>query len=205
MPTPPKPQHYYKNRERFQVVSGQVNPPHGEIMYGVITGQGDGTLMYRDGREVTVAKQRSLEFLGENINVSGVSTFSSTASENGINPAKWIRADKGDIVLEAPNGKIILAAEQIEITANGNQILDKTGNIHIKANSSVNIGAPSIQIKGSKTSISGSHTLTLIGQNYLNTIGGFHNSTVAGDALNPCGGIVSKASGILNTIQLILS
>jgi len=201
---PPKPQHYYKNKERFQVVSGTRLAPHGEIMYGVITGEGDGTLMYKGGREVTVAKQRSIEFLGENINLAGVSTFSSTASQNGINPAKWIRADKGDIVLEAPSGKIILAAEQIEITANGNQVLDKTGNVFIKANSSVNISAPSIQVKGSKTAISGSHTISLIGQNYLNTMAGFHNSTVVGDALTPCGGIVSKASGIIKTIQTIL-
>lgn len=200
-----KPQEYVKSLERASVVSGQKIKPHGEVMYGYLTGEGDGTLMYRGGREVTVAKQRSIEFCGENINLSGVSTFSSTASENGINPAKWIRADKGDIVLEAPSGKIILAAEQIEITANGNQVIDKTGNVLIKANSSFKVNAPSIQIKGSKTAISGSHTVSVIGQNFIDTMAGFHNSTVAGDALTPCGGIVSKASGILKTIELILS
>jgi hypothetical protein len=116
-----------------------------------------------------------------------------------------IRAEKGDIILEAPQGKIILSASQIQITATGDQVIDKTGNVFINANSSVKINAPSIQVKGSKTAISGSHSVTIIGQNYLDTIAGFHNSTVTGDALNPCGGLITKASTILDTIKSILS
>ena len=69
-----------ENKERYKVLSGGSHEAHGEIMYGIVTGEGDGTVHYEDGREVTVAKGGSLEILGQNLKVG-------SKSENPINPA----------------------------------------------------------------------------------------------------------------------
>jgi len=195
---PRKPQNYYKNRERFQILSGITTAPHGEAMYGYLTGENDGTIMYKGGREVTVAQERSLEILGTKLSTS------STGNETGTNPAKLIKAENGDIILEAPLGKIILTAAQIEITATGNKVIDKTGGVFIKGNSSVSISAPAVKVKTSKFAVNASHTITLIGKNYIDTIAGFHNATTIGDGTNLCGGIFTKATTLKNTITSII-
>ncbi|WJZ48262.1 hypothetical protein [Synechococcus phage DSL-LC02] len=200
----PEDQKYCLSKERFSVISGQKLAPHGEVMHGVITGEGDGTIIYKNGREVTVAKERSLEYVGQNINLSGITTISKEASENGFNPAKYICAEKGDIMLESKQGKIILCGTQVEIYSTGSK-LDKTGGVFIRGNTTVQLKAPDIQIKGTKTAITGTHSISVIGKNYLDTISGFHAATTASDSLVPCGGAVTKALSILTTFQNVFN
>lgn len=193
-------QRYALTKERFSVISGQELAPHGEVMHGVITGEGDGTIIYKGGREVKIAKERSLEYVGANINSNSVNTGSRSASQNPFNPAKYICAEKGDIMFEAKQGKIILSANQIEITATGSK-LDKSGGVFINANTTVQIKSPDIQIKGSKTVLTGTHSISIIGKNYLDTVSGFHAATTTSDILNPCGGAVTKALTIVTTLK----
>lgn len=158
-----------ENKERYKIVSGGSHQVSGEIMYGWITGEGDGTTCYEGGREVKVAKGGSLEILGENLQVN-------TRSDNPINPAKLIRAEKGDIVIQSTNGKIILLGTQVEIRATGTKS-DKTGSIYMNANVSVQVDAPDVKISSTKCAIAAAYSLNLVGKNYVDTISSFTSVT----------------------------
>lgn len=165
-----------ENKERYKVLSGGSHEAHGEIMYGIVTGEGDGTVHYEDGREVTVAKGGSLEILGQNLKVG-------SKSENPINPAKLIRAEKGDIIIEAKNGKIILMGTQVEIRASGNK-KDKTGSIYMNANVSVQVNSPDTRISGTKCTIAAAHTLNVVGKNYIDMVSSFSSASTSTDLLS---------------------
>lgn len=167
-------QEYFNlSRETFTMHGGGEDKPHGKIMWGVLTQEGDGTKFYSKGRHILKTGGTSLEVVGSNLKIN-------TNSENPFNPAKIIKASKGDILLQAQSGSIILDAEQVVIKASGNK-KDKTGNIFLGANVSVQVKAPDIQIKGTKTAITGTHSISLIGKNYMDTVSGFINSSCATD------------------------
>ena len=161
------------SRETFSMHGGGEEKPHGNIMWGVETKLGDGTKFYENGRHVLKTGETSLEVVGRNLKVN-------TNSENPFNPAKIIKAKRGDILLQAQSGSIILDAEQIVIKASGSK-KDKTGSIFLGANVSVQVNAPDIQIKGTKTAVTGTHSISLIGKNYMDTVSGFINSSCATD------------------------
>lgn len=168
-----KQKFYNLSRETFTMHGGGEDKPHGKIMWGVLTQEGDGEKFYSGGRHILKTGGTSLEVVGANLKVN-------TNSENPFNPAKVIKASKGDILLQAQSGSIILDAQQVVIKASGSK-KDKTGSIFLGANVSVQVKAPDIQIKGTKTAITGTHSISLIGKNYMDTVSGFINSSCATD------------------------
>lgn len=167
------PEYFNLSRETFSMHGGGEERPHGKIMWGVETKNADGFKFYESGRSVLKTGGTSLEVVGTNLQ-------SNSNSENPFNPAKIIKASKGDILLQAQSGSIILDAEQVVIKASGNK-RDKTGSIFLGANVSVQVKAPDVQIKGTKTAITGTHSISLIGKNYMDTVSGFINSSCATD------------------------
>ena len=166
-------EYFNLSRETFSMHGGGEEKPHGKIMWGVETKLANGVKFYENGTSVFKTTGTSLEVVGANLKVN-------TNSENPFNPAKIIKAKRGDILLQAQSGSIILDAEQIVIKASGSK-KDKTGNIFLGANVSVQVKAPDIQIKGTKTAITGTHSISLVGKNYMDTVSGFINSSCATD------------------------
>ena len=88
----------------------------------------------------------------------------------GLN-AIFFEAENGDIVLTAPRGKIKIAAEAIEIIAEGSD--GKTGVVDISADDKINLKAQIIDINSTvSTKIFSEDTVHVIGKSLLNIYGG---------------------------------
>ena len=86
-------------------------------------------------------------------------------------PAIFYEAENGDIVLTAPRGKIKIAAEAIEIIAEGSD--GKTGVVDISADDKINLKAQIIDINSTvSTKIFSEDTVHVIGKSLLNIYGG---------------------------------
>ncbi len=86
-------------------------------------------------------------------------------------PAIFYQAENGDIVLTAPRGKIKIAAEAIEIIAEGSD--GKTGVVDISADDKINLKAQIIDVNSTvSTKIFSENTVHLIGKSLLNIYGG---------------------------------
>tara|TARA_B100000287_G_scaffold344338_1_gene331502 strand:- start:126 stop:758 length:633 start_codon:yes stop_codon:yes gene_type:complete len=88
----------------------------------------------------------------------------------GLN-AMFFEAENGDIVLTAPRGKIKIAAEAIEIIAEGSD--GKTGVVDISADDKINLKTQIIDINSTvSTKIFSEDTVHVIGKSLLNIYGG---------------------------------
>ena len=88
----------------------------------------------------------------------------------GLN-AIFFEAENGDIVLTAPRGKIKIAAEAIEIIAEGSD--GKTGVVDISADDKINLKTQIIDINSTvSTKIFSEDTVHVIGKSLLNIYGG---------------------------------
>lgn len=86
-------------------------------------------------------------------------------------PAIYYEAENGDIVLTAPRGKIKIAAEAIELIAEGSD--GRTGVIDISASEKINLKSQMIDLNsGVSTKIFSEDTVHLIGKSLLNIYGG---------------------------------
>ena len=86
-------------------------------------------------------------------------------------PAIFYEAENGDIVLTAPRGKIKIAAEAIELIAEGSD--GRTGVIDISADEKINLKSQMIDLNsGVSTKIFSEDTVHLIGKSLLNIYGG---------------------------------
>ena len=88
----------------------------------------------------------------------------------GLN-AILFEAENGDIVLTAPRGKIKIAAEAIELIAEGSD--GRTGVIDISADEKINLNSQMIDLNsGVSTKIFSEDTVHRIGKSLLNIYGG---------------------------------
>ena len=86
-------------------------------------------------------------------------------------PAFYYEAENGDIVLTAPRGKIKIAAEAIEIIAEGSD--GRTGVVDISADDKINLKTQIIDINSTaSTKIFSENTVHVIGKSLLNIYGG---------------------------------
>ena len=86
-------------------------------------------------------------------------------------PAMFFEAENGDIILTAPRGKIKIAAEAIEIMAEGSD--GRTGVVDISADDKINLMTQIIDINSTvSTKIFSEDTVHVIGKSLLNIYGG---------------------------------
>lgn len=100
-------------------------------------------------------------------------SFQVKAGDNVPNgqPGVYFDAVSGDIVLNAPNGRIRLIAENIDLLANGSD--NKNGVIILDANEKVIVKAPIIDVRSTvSTKIFSEKTVEMIGKGILNIYGG---------------------------------
>lgn len=86
-------------------------------------------------------------------------------------PAIYQLAENGDVIIGAPNGRIRIYAQNIELIASGAD--GKNGVIQLDANEKVIVKAPQIDINSKvSTKIFSENTVDVIGKGILNIYGG---------------------------------
>ena len=75
---------------------------------------------------------------------SGVGFGLNTADKSEA-VAAYIRAENGDIILSAPNGRVRMQARDIDIISSGNG--DTTGFVNVRANAAVDVKVLQLQCK----------------------------------------------------------
>lgn len=158
----------------------RVGNDHGEIRFGHIHDDNNiSGVMVRTGEDggrhyMTMDSSGDIDQgrKGSTINVCPGS-FSVMAGKDVAKESKAIfqYAENGDIVIGAPNGRITIFAENIELIASGPD--GSNGVITIDANEKVIVRAPQIDINSKvSTKIFSEKTVDVIGKAILNIYGG---------------------------------
>lgn len=171
--------------ERYRVDSGSRIPKHGVTDYSVITEAGSGFSFMEQGNHLVTADGTSHECFGHNL-AGGSEVFQ---------PAKWIKAENGDIFFDAPQGTIYLKAKNIVMQASaadpeGNIFMSAPNDIYIKSADTVTIDATNINVVGKKT-------LNLIGQSFTNIASNFVSMADTTDVLSAVTSLDSRTTDLL--------
>lgn len=171
--------------ERYRVDSGNRLPKHGVTDYSVITDSGSGFSFMEQGNHLMTADGTSHESFGHNLQ-GGSEVFQ---------PAKWIKAESGDIFFEAPQGTIYLKAKNIVMQASaadpdGNIFMVAPNDIYIKSSDTVTVDATNINVVGKKT-------LNLIGQSFTNIASNFVSMADTTDILSSITSLDARISDVL--------
>lgn len=174
--------------EKYRIDSGSTIPKFGTTEYSVITDGGDGFAYLTNGNHLATCEGTSHENVGMSVDGSG-DTFI---------PAKWIRAENGDILLDAPQGTIYLRAKNIFFDA---QSADPDGNIFFNASNDIYIkSTDNVTITGTNVTVTATKTATLVGQAFTN-IGANFTSVV--DTTDIIGAITSLDERLIEVLDFI--
>jgi hypothetical protein len=185
--------------EKINYHFNRVGNDHGELRFGHIHDDNNiSGVMFRTGEDggrhyMTMDSSGSVDQgrKGSTINVCPGS-FAIKAGKDVAKdiPAIYQLAENGDIFIGAPNGRIIIWAQNIELIASGSD--GKNGNIIIDGNEKVIIKAPQIDVNSKvSTKIFSEKTVDVIGKAILNIYGGLIDAADGATKLNgskPCAG-----------------
>lgn len=178
-----QPKEYYEKKPGFVVKSGTESFDGKVTDYAVFTDHGQGFQFTTDGEHRQQCNKTSYELCG----VDG---------KDG-QPAKVIRAKKGDIIIEAMDGDIILKGRNIRIVA-----LDGTGEVTVVSGKHFAVNAPVQSFKGSNSNVVMSNSAS-IGAQAMDTTGNIQNSQTSG--AEECeGSILTKLLNIAKKFQKFL-
>lgn len=109
--------------------------------------------------------------------------------ETPVNDTSFVlRAASGDIVLQAPLGRVRIEAQNIDLIANGNN--NKNGYINIESNEKINIRSKNIEVNGdSVAKFLSSGVCEIVGNGTLNFFGGLIDCADSCTTLKPSKGI----------------
>jgi len=180
---PEQPKEYYEKKPGFIVKSGVEDLAGKIIDYAVFTDNGQGFEYTTDGQYMQQCRKTSYEACG----------FDGKDGE----PAKIIRAKKGDIIIEAMDGDIILRGKNIRIVA-----LDGTGEVTVVSGKHFAVNAPVQSFKGSNSNTVMSNSVST-GAQATDTTGNMQNSQNSG--AEECeGSILSRLLNIAKKFQKFL-
>jgi|Laugrefabdmm15dn_1035133.scaffolds.fasta_scaffold01012_4 hypothetical protein len=184
--------------ERYRIDSGNRMPKLGTVDYAMTTKTGAGYGFCESGKHFLVTENISYESVGNNL------PQNSNANQPH-QPAKWIHAKNGDIVIQAPNGTIYLEARNIILDAvgsesstqkNGNVFLQASNEVYIKSSDKVTIAATDVLINASKTA-------TIVGKCFLNMTGGMVNSASSVDTFNALSILDTRVMKLITALGLV--
>mgnify|MGYP003326360994 CR=1 FL=1 len=145
-----QPKEYYEKKPGFVVKSGiEEKISKKKIDYSVITDLGQGFMYTQDGNKYDNCDQVSYELSGCDPN---------KPVPDGV-PAKIIRTQSGDIIIEAMTGDVIIRGNHVRIEAK-----DGNGEVTITSPKQVAVNAPIATIKGTNTTIYGAKSVDISGQ-----------------------------------------
>jgi hypothetical protein len=180
--------------DRYRVDSGNKIPKFGTPDYAMITQNGDGFAFLEDGKHLMTCDGTSHESVGCDL-------ASQTSTNKPYQPAKWIRAESGDILFEAPNGTIYLTAKNIVVTSSGSE---PDGNIFLKANNEIYIkSSDTVTITGTDVTISASKTATLVGKAFTNIAANFTLLASFSDTFTAITSLDDRVNSVLKLIGTI--
>lgn len=179
-----QPKEYYEKKPGFVVKSGTTQDVTGKTVdYAVYTDYSQGFEFTTDGNHTQIANKTSYDISG----VEGTDNV----------PAKVIRAKKGDIIIEAMDGDIILRGKNIRVVA-----LDGAGEVTVVSGKHFSVNAPVQSLKGSNSNTVMSNSSS-VGAQVTDTTGNMQNTQSSGveqsqsSILSQLMGIVTKFKNFL--------
>lgn len=184
-----QPKEFYDKKPGFVVKSGtEEKNTKKTIDYAVITDLGQGFMYTQDGNKYDVCDQVSYDLAG---------CDKSKPVPDG-QPAKIIRTESGNIIIEAMTGDVIIRGKNIRIES-----MDGNGEVTITSPKQVSVSAPISSIKGTNTVIYGSKSVDVAGQAVDTASGLIPTRGSLVDLLQ--GTIIGKILGVLTKFQKFLS
>jgi len=178
-------------KSTYRVDGGNTIPVHGKVNHSMICQNGDGEIYAESGRNVKTVSEASIEVVGTELSANA------DASQPHI-PAKWIRAEKGDILIEAPNGTLYLSARNIVVAASGPETENSSnGNIDIIASNDINLDSKdTIKMDATNVYMNASLAMDICGKSFLSITGGM---TIGGSGVDSKS-ILSVSGTIINSL-----
>lgn len=178
-----QPKEYYEKKPGFVIKSGIEDYMGKTTDYAVITDYGQGFQFTQDGEHRQTCKKTSYEVCG-------------TEGTDGV-PGKVIRVVKGDIIIEALDGDVVIRGKNVRLVA-----LDGNGEVTITPGKQFAVNAPVTSIKGGVGNILMTNSAS-IGAQAVDTNGNIQNSQTNG-AEECQSSILSKLLSILKKFQTFL-
>lgn len=179
-----QPKEYYEKKPGYVVKSGTEDLSGKVTDYAVFTDYGQGFEYTQDGQHKQLCRKTSYEICGLD-------------GKDG-EPAKVIRAKKGDIIIEAMDGDIILRGKNIRVVA-----LDGVGEVTVVSGKHFAVNAPVQSMKGSNSNTVMSNSAST-GAQATDTTGNMQNSQTSG-AEDSEGSILTRLLNISQKFQKWLS
>lgn len=171
-----QPKEYYEKKPGFIIKSGTKDAAGKTTDFAIFTDNAQGFQYTTDGNKLDLSKKTSYEICG----VEG---------KQG-EPAKIIRAKKGDIIIEALEGDIVLRGMNIRIEAK-----DGVGEITINSTKQIAMNAPITNVKTSNMNVAASNNISM-GAAAVDTTGSIQNTQTTG--------MEESQAGILGRLLSIL-
>jgi len=173
---------YYEKKPGFAIKSGTPQPKDRITDYQVITDNSQGFSWTTDGEHRQVTNRTSYE-------LSGVAKD----TPNG-KPAKIIRTQRGDIIIDAMDGDITIKAKNIRLVG-----LDGAGEVTITAGKHFAVNAPVHSLKGTNSNTVMSSGVS-IGAQTVDTTGNMQNTSNSGSE-EAQGSILTKLLGVVKKFK----
>lgn len=168
---------YYEKKPGFVVKSGTPQDLTGKTTdYAVFTDHGQGFVWTTDGEHQQIANKTSYD-------ISGID------GKDNV-PAKVIRAKKGDIVIEAMDGDIIIRGKNVRIIG-----LDGAGEVTVTSGKQFSVNSPVQSLKGSNFNTVMSNSVS-IGAQAIDTNGNILNAANSG-AEEKQSSVLSQVLGVV--------
>jgi len=155
-----QPKEFYDKKPGYVVKSGTTDAAGKPIDYAVYTDYGQGFQYTQEGNKFDHCWKTSYELCGEDV------------QEN--EPAKIIRADNGNILIEALNGEVVIRAKNIRLVAQ-----DGSGEVTITSAKHFSVNAPVQNFKGSVSNTVMSNSVST-GALAVDSRGEIQNSATSG-------------------------
>jgi hypothetical protein len=179
-----QPKEYLDKRQGFVIKSGTTDRAGKITDLSIITDNGQGFQYRTDGVKLDNCNAQSMEVCGENV-------------ADG-QPAKIIRAKRGNIQIEAIDGDIILIANNIRIQAK-----DGNGEVTINSVKQIAFNSPLVNTKAGNLNTIASNSASVAAQ-AVDTVGNLQNSQAAATDIVQ-GSFLSKLMGILTKFKAFLT
>lgn len=182
------PKEYYEKKPGFVVKSGTKDQIlKKSIDYSVTTDNGQGFMYLEDGNYYQQCQQVSYELSG----------CSKSKPVPDGQPARIIRTETGNIIIEAMSGDVIIRGRNIRIEST-----DGNGEVTINSSKIINLKSPITNIQSTIANILGSNNVSITGQS-VDTVGGIQNARgVLADLLQGFG--IGRVISLLTKAQKFL-
>jgi hypothetical protein len=178
-----QPKEYLDKKPGFVIKSGIKDAQGTKVDFSIITDYGQGFEYRVDGVKLDHCNAQSYEECGRDVKTG--------------TPAKIIRAKRGDIVIEALDGDIILRANNIRIQAK-----DGNGEVTINSTKQIALNSPIVNAKSSNLNLVASNSASIAAQ-ATDTVGNIQNTQAASVDIGQAS-LLGKLLGVLTKFRKFL-